>query len=328
MKEYLVNKNEEGLTLHKYLMRRLPNAAASLLYKQLRKKNINLNKKKADGNERLQEGDKIQVFFADETIAKFEGTVENTAVNPLPETKPAADMAALDILYEDEDILAIDKPAGMLTQKAAPEDISLNELMISYLLSKGSISEASLKIVKPSVCNRLDRNTSGIVLCGKTMKGLQYLSDILKKRDVHKYYYTLVKGKLLQGGRYEGYLTKSAKNNQVKITDKKLSAESQYIVTSYKSVRSFEALGVKLTLLEVLLETGRAHQIRAHLASLGYPVIGDPKYGDAGINKKFGKAYNIKRQLLHAARVEFPDGNIIKSPLPEDMKWLPGNPEA
>lgn len=331
MKEYLIKPNEEGLTLHKYLQRVLPGAGSALLYKQLRKKNINLNHKKADGGERLKSGDSIQVFFSDETINKFSAD-EATALATDTNIVQKISTEKIKVLYEDTDILALDKPSGVLSQKAEKNDISLNEMMLQYLFDKNDISEASLKTVKPSVCNRLDRNTTGIVLCGKTMKGLKYLSEILKDRSVHKYYYCIVKGNVKKGASFEGYLTKSSSHNQVRISDAPVNENSQYICTEYKPVYTTEIVipgdkdATKLSLLSVLLKTGRSHQIRAHLSSLGFPIIGDPKYGDIKLNKRIKRSFNVERQLLHAARVEMPDGKIIKSPLPEDMKWLPGIP--
>jgi len=331
MKEYNIKPNEEGMTLHKYLQRMLPGAGTSLLYKQLRKKNINLNHKKADGSERLSAGDTVQVFFSDETIDKFsESAIAQPAKSAATENNDY--MNSISVLFEDDDILALDKPAGVLSQKAEKQDISLNEMMLQYLLDKNAITAESMKTVKPSVCNRLDRNTTGIVLCGKTMKGLKYLSEILKDRSVHKYYYCIVKGEVKQSDSFEGYLTKSSSHNQVKITKEPVNDNSQYICTEYRPVHSTAIIipGDKtetiVTLLEVLLKTGRSHQIRAHLSSLGYPIIGDPKYGDIRFNKMIKRTYRVNRQLLHAARVEMPSGLIIKSPLPEDMKWLPGIP--
>lgn len=330
MKEFIVSKNEEGLALHKYLMRILPGAGASLLYKQLRKKNINLNSKKATGNEKIKADDRIQVFFSEETLNKFmSGTVEDISgfSDEGPETgKFDHDFPNVNVIFENEDILVLDKPPGVLTQKGKPEDISLNEEMLAYLLHTKAITYESIKVVKPSVCNRLDRNTSGLVLCGKTMKGLQYLSEILKDRSVHKYYRCLVLGTIDTEESYEAYLTKSESHNQVKITKQAINNQSQYICTRYKPIKNFkiEIPGVKerieVTYLEVLLITGRSHQIRAHLASLKHPLLGDPKYGNITINKLLNRKYKINRQLLHAYRVEMPGGEEYISPIPEDMR--------
>lgn len=328
MKEFIVDKNEDGYNLHKYLMKILPGAGASLLYKQLRKKNINLNNKKANGNEKLKADDRIQVFFSEETLNKFmNAALAGTETN---EKQFVFDFEYpnIHVIHEDEDILVLDKPAGVLTQKGKPSDISLNEEMLSYLMDKGTITADSIKTVKPSVCNRLDRNTSGLVLCGKTIKGLQYLSEILKDRSVHKYYRCVVLGSVTKKERYEAYLTKSESHNQVKITKEAINSQSQYICTEYTPIKemSISIPGVKeeikATYLEVLLITGRAHQIRAHLASLKHPLLGDPKYGDITINKLLNRKYKVNRQLLHAYRVEMPNGQVYISPLPKDMEQI------
>lgn len=320
MKEYIVDRSGEGLTLHRFLQRVLPLAGGSLLYKQLRKKNINLNKKKADGSERLVAGDTVQVFFSDETILKFEG--DNRKADDASITGAAGN---IDVIYENDDILVVNKPADMLTQKAEKDDVSLNEEMIAYLIAKGEIDNESMKVCKPSVCNRLDRNTSGIVLCGKTIKGLQMLSAALKDRSAHKYYRCVVIGEIKSSARYEGYLTKSKTHNQVKITKEPVNEDSQYICTEYSVIKSLtlEPEGdhkETVTCLEVRLVTGRSHQIRAHLASLGHPIAGDPKYGKSSVNKYLRKHYRVSRQLLHAYRVQLPGLKELKCPLPQDME--------
>ncbi len=324
MKEYIVDGKSEGLTLHHYLQRVLPGAGGSLLYKQLRKKNINLNKRKANGSERLVAGDSVQVFFSDETITKFEGEKQI-------QTDESISVASgnIDVIFENEDILIINKPADMLSQKAEKHDISLNEEMLAYLLKKGEITEESMKICKPSVCNRLDRNTSGIVLCGKTIKGLQSLSLALKDRSAHKYYRCVVVGEVRGAASYEGFLTKARSHNQVRITKEPVNEDSQYICTKYRPLGSvvLKPAGdneLTVTCLEVLLVTGRSHQIRAHLASIGHPIAGDPKYGKSGVNKYLRKHYGVKRQLLHAYRILLPGMEEIKCPLPADMSQFFG----
>ena len=156
-----ITDREAGQRLDKYLHRLLPEAGSSFLYKMLRKKNITLNGKKADGSEKITAGDMVTVYFAAETLARFMGESESE--------RTAYDLAyekltGITILYEDEHILLADKPAGILSQKADKTDLSLNEWLIGHLLHSKAISQEDLKAFKPSVCNRLDRNTSGIVL--------------------------------------------------------------------------------------------------------------------------------------------------------------------
>lgn len=296
MKEIVVTAMEAGQRLDKLLARYLKEAPKSFLYKMLRKKNITLNGKKADGSEKVKEADRIRLFFSEETLAKFTGTEKAGLAmqEEFPDTK-------LDIIYEDENVLLINKPAGMLSQKAGRQDVSLVEYVIGYLLRSGSITRENLDYFRPSVCNRLDRNTSGIVAAGKTIAGLQELSRMFRDRAMHKYYRCLVKGELKESCRLSGYLVKDEKRNQVRISREK-QPDSQPIETEYMPVRT----GNGLTLLEVKLITGRSHQIRAHLASVGHPIVGDTKYGDEKVNERFFREYGLKYQLLHSYRMELP----------------------
>ena len=161
MKELTIGKNEKGQRLDKFLQKYLKEASKGFLYKMLRKKNITLNGKKAQGNEMLEEGDLVKLFLSDETVAKFQGKREAVRY-------PVTD---LDIIYEDEDVVLINKKAGMLSQKAAPQDVSLVEYFLGYLQEKGEWDPN--QSFTPGICNRLDRNTSGMVVAGKSLQGLQ-----------------------------------------------------------------------------------------------------------------------------------------------------------
>ena len=313
----MIEKNEAGQRLDKFLAKYMNEAAKSFFYKMMRKKNITLNGKKCEGNEKLAEGDVVKLFLADDTIEKF-SSVQVQEVKKVD----------LDILYEDDEIILVNKPVGMLSQKAKETDESLVEYLIDYLLGSGKLTESGLRAFRPSVCNRLDRNTSGIVAAGKSLAGLQMLSGVFKDRSIHKYYQCLVSGEIRDVKTVDGWLLKDEKKNQVRIlTDveakrfegKGGDEEPKRIRTKYEPI----ATDGRFTLLRVTLLTGRSHQIRAHLASLGHPIVGDFKYG--GVSKVNPSGRTVKYQLLHSYRLEFPklaepfaylSGRVFEAPLP------------
>lgn len=308
-----IEENDAGQRFDKFLHKCLPQAPTSFLYKMLRKKNITLNGKKAEGKEILSLSDEVKFFLSDETFEKFAG--KECAEDYSEYEKAYKHWKHIEVVYEDHHILVLNKPLNVLSQKAVPEDISLNEWLIGYLLAKGTVTADSLKRFKPSVCNRLDRNTTGLVLAGKTLAGSQMLSKALKERTVHKYYRLYVKGRLEKEQTIEGYLLKDSTTNKVHIskeaskgkgraekkTGKPVDKEA-YILTAYKPIKLFQ----DKTLLEVELITGKTHQIRAHLASIGHPLIGDFKYGDKGFNQRYKDRFQVQSQLLHAYRIIFP----------------------
>ena len=214
MKELIIDRLGSNQRLDKYLAKYLSAANKSFIYKMLRKKNITLNNKKADGSEKLIEGDSVKIFFSDETLEKFtEGRYKasDNIIDYKSIYKP------LDIVYENNDIVLINKPSGMLSQKSEPKDISLVEYLTAYLLHSGSINYEDLNIFHPGICNRLDRNTSGIVAAGKTMNGLQKLSAHFKDRTLNKYYICIVKGEITKRQLVNGYLKKDHSCNRVTI---------------------------------------------------------------------------------------------------------------
>lgn len=220
----------------------------------------------------------------------------------------------------------VNKPCGLLSQKASPGDISLVEYLTAYLLENGEITPEELRRFRPSICNRLDRNTSGIVTAGKSLRGLQVLSGMIKERSVRKYYRTIVYGQMKESARVCGFLTKDEQHNKVWIGSEP-SEGSAPVETAYVPIQT----GAKHTLLEVHLITGRTHQIRAHLASLGFPIIGDYKYGDRKENDRLKKEFGLSHQLLHAYRMEFPEktaelenlsGLIVRAELPKQFETI------
>lgn len=290
MKLITVTTNEAGQRFDKLLAKYLNEAPKSFIYKMLRKKNITLNGKKASGSELLAAGDEVRLFLADETLDKFHTSSYQRAKTDL------------DIVYEDEHIILINKPAGMLSQKAKPGDVSLVEYLITYLVESGAVTKEQLASFHPAVCNRLDRNTSGLVIAGKSLAGLQEMSRLLQDRTMHKYYRCIISGTMHGTCHLKGYLCKDHARNQVTVS-KAPSHDAQPIETEYTVIGH----GKNVTLLEVLLITGRSHQIRAHLASIGHPIIGDTKYGNSKWNEAYRQSCGVKHQLLHAYRLEMPE---------------------
>lgn len=305
MRALVVTEQEAGQRLDKLLAKYLNLAGKGFIYKMLRKKNITLNGKKCDGSEKLAVGDEIKLFLSDETIEKF----SQTSIQKVKDTD-------LDILYEDEHILLINKPSGMLSQKAKETDESLVEYVISYLLKTGFLSPETLKTFRPSVCNRLDRNTSGLIVAGKSLAGLQIMASVFKDRSIHKYYQCVVKGNLTEKKIITGFLSKNEKTNQVTISKEERKGSSA-IMTEYEPLAHARRDGQEYTLLKVTLITGRTHQIRAHLASIGHPIVGDYKYGDAKVNETARKQYGIHSQMLHSFQILFPE-------LPKPLNYLSG----
>lgn len=308
MQKFIVTPNEAGQRLDKLLGKYLNLAPKSFIYKMLRKKNITLNHKKCDGSEKTAVGDEVTLWLADETIEKFRETkkIEHVSWH-------------FKVVFEDADILAVNKPAGLLSQKAKPDDISVNEEAISYLLEHKAIDEKALEVFKPSVCHRLDRNTSGLLIVGKSLYGLQHMSEILKERTAEKYYLCLVEGIVEKAQHIQGYLMKDESTNQVFISKEAISGSHQ-IETKYEPLgnNGFQ------TLLKVELITGRTHQIRAHLASVGHSIVGDGKYGSEKVNDWFRRHYHLKHQLLHSWQMMFDSYTLTAPVWPEFEKILKG----
>ena len=304
MQKITVSANEAGQRLDKLLGKYLSNAPMSFVYKMLRKKNIKLNGKKAQGNEKLTKGDQVEVFLSDDTWQKFAGAPGAEKQLPADLARAMKSSIRLSVIYEDPDILILNKPSGMLSQKAAPSDLSLNEYMIAYLLKKGDLKLAELATFRPSVCNRLDRNTSGLIVAGKSLAGLQQMGELFKKRTLKKYYLCIVKGRITEPAHIRGYLVKDEKTNRVSLSKGGFSKDAKGlpIETEYVPI----AWNEEMTLLKVHLITGRTHQIRAHLASTGHPLLGDYKYGSKKWNDRYKKEWKIEDQVLHAYQLTMP----------------------
>ena len=304
MIEIIVGKNESGQRLDRVLEKIFVNANTGFIFKMLRKKNITLNDKKADGKERLEIGASIKLWFSDESFEKLSGKkagdIKDLEKNPKVDKKSTETFKSY-IVYEDENTVIINKPAGLLSQKSNENDISVNDLLLDYL----EFDSKALNTFKPSICNRLDRNTSGLMVCGKTLEGLRVNNELIKTKAVSKYYLTLVKGRVEKLGSINAWLYKDEKTNKVTVKDKPFKGAG-LIQTEYEVLDYFK----DATLLLVKLITGKTHQIRAHLSSISHPIIGDFKYGDKSVNEKFKREYGIKSQLLHSFRLVYPNSDI------------------
>ena len=299
MKEYLINDNDEGQTLLKYSFRILESAPQSLIRKFLRNKNIELNCHRADGSEKLRSGDIVKFWLSDETFNKFSEKLS-------PERD--APEAALDeklIIYEDADYIIINKPAGILSQSDGTGKVSLNDMLLSYVPSGPAF--------KPSICNRLDTNTSGLVICGRSVRGLQTMDEAIRAHRIGKYYRCICSGRIEKDMKLEAYLKKDRGRNIVTVTDEPVKG-SEKIITMLHVLKCFE----NASYLEIELITGKSHQIRAHLSHIGHPLIGDLKYGT--------RDRSAGRQMLHAYRAVMPEdilyGKEFTAPLPEDFERI------
>ena len=278
MQEFIINTNSSGQRLDRYIKKLLPEIPTNLISKSIRKKNITVNNKKQKNNYILNNQDTIQIFFSDETLDKFKGKelykklkVPNKLLNLIENP-----------IYEDEDFIALNKPENLLSQPDKSGDISVSDLI--------NITGLKDETFSPAPLNRLDRNTTGIIIIPKNYKIQKEASELIRNRNSKKEYLTLVKGEITEPKRLENSFSKDNKSNLVTLSD------GNDLILDYKPLYTKNGL----TLLLVDLITGKSHQIRAQLAKAGYPIIGDIKYGDKGKNKEFERKYNLSNQLLHA----------------------------
>ena len=323
MKEIRIGTNEAGQRADKLLVKYFREASSGFLYKMMRRKNILLNGHKLCGSEILRQGDVLSVWFSDETFQKFRG--DDTAGKELARIRKSGSRP-LSILYEDDNILLIDKPAGLLSQKAKESDISTVDLITAHLIDNGSLTANDLRTFHPGIASRLDRNTSGILAAGKSLAGLQALNEMFRARTVRKYYRCIVSGEVSEGAHLCGYLRKDASCNIAEISDVPFDGALP-VETYYEPVQS----GSTMSLLNVHLITGRTHQIRSHLASVSHPVVGDMKYGDRAVNELFRRKYGVVCQMLHAYELIMPEidgplsylsGRSFIAPEPDIFKRL------
>lgn len=317
-----IKENEAGQRLDKFLHKFMPLAPSSFFYKMLRKKNITLNGKKAEGKEKLSAGDILSFYLSPETLKSFQESAGHYQAAYDEYERAYRELKGISVIYEDAHVIIMNKPAGILSQKAKPEDISLNEWLIGYLLVGNLTNAEQLSTFKPAICNRLDRNTIGLVIGAKSLAGSQKMNELIKSRNIRKFYQMIVKGHVRKEETLEGYLQKDEKANKVWLTKENFSGQAAYVKTRYYPLREF----ADRTLVEAELITGKPHQIRIHLSSTGHPILGDYKYGDKAWNDKYKRQFHVSSQLLYACRLEMPEleapfeglsGMLIEAPEPE-----------
>ncbi|MDR0223058.1 MAG: RluA family pseudouridine synthase [Oscillospiraceae bacterium] len=286
MKELTAGKNDAGRRLDRFLMKAFP-LTAGVVMKALRNKKIKVNGGRAKAAYKLAENDVVRIFLGDGFLSE---TPRAISLDEIP--------SELSVIYEDENILLADKPAGLLCHEGggnSPPDTLINRVK-AYLYKKGEFIPENENGFEPALCNRLDRNTRGVVIAAKTAEALRVLNEKIKRREIKKLYLCILTGVPKEkAATLTAYLEKDGASNTVKISGKK-TPQNKTIVTSYRVIG--ERGGMALA--EIDLVTGRTHQIRAHMAHIGHPLLGDGKYG-----RLTGKGAGFKNQALCGYKIIF-----------------------
>ncbi|MEG1330417.1 MAG: RluA family pseudouridine synthase [Eubacterium sp.] len=292
MKEYIIDQNSEEQRLDRFLNKLMPTAGKNFLQKMLRKKRIKLNGNRAEPKNIVVAGDKVQIYFSEETLSAFG---KEQIAYEIPRTYTYLFKQPV---FENDAILVINKPIGLLCQPDASGDLSLVDMAISYLNENTQTQSLTFR---PSISNRLDRNTSGIVMIPKDYATLKNVNAAIRERETIKEYHTIVKGILEKPDELRGYLTKDISTNTVFISDE-AGPDTKEVHLRYTPLETSSGY----TFLNIELFTGRTHQIRSQLSEAGYPIIGDEKYGDPTLNRQMQKTYDLPHQLLHSFHYAIP----------------------
>lgn len=278
-----IGPNEKGQSIDKFLKKWLKDVPLSAIYRAIRKGDIRVNGKKIKDKYILEEDDKVEAkYIKSETKSEFIRIDHK-----------------LKVTYEDDNIIIVEKKPGILVHKGDIEEDTLSNQVLSYLFDKGDYKPENEVTFTPSPCNRLDRNTSGLVIFAKNYQALINTNQMIRERNVEKYYMTLIKGKL-KDGLYEAWIKKDEKSNKSKVYSEE-ETEAKNISMKVKNIKTCGAY----SLIEIQLLTGRSHQIRAHLSSMGHYIIGDPKYGDKELNSYFNNKFGLDYQYLYAYKLIF-----------------------
>lgn len=293
MKKLVIRKNDANQRIDKYLKKLLCQAPSNFIYKMIRNKDVKINGKKVNERYILQENDILEMFLYEDKFQEF--TQEKDIFSLKREFK---------VLYEDHHVLIVDKPAGLLVHGDAHESVNtLSNQVLSYLKEKGELELDRTSTFMPGPVHRLDRNTSGIVIFGKTLQAMQDLNEMMKKRHhIEKTYLTICHGCLKENRELVGYIKKLENEDRVQFV-KKDDPQALYMKTIVEPMQ----WNNDFTLLQVKIVTGRMHQIRIHLSGISHPVIGDRKYGDFQLNRQLKQKFGLNHQLLHAYKICFKD---------------------
>lgn len=286
MRQLTVNKNDAGQRIDKFLIKLLPTMPQSLVYKSLRKKRVKINGKRAGERDILSVGDVLELYINDEF---FEAPTPEEAFMKIR-------TPSVNIVYEDENILLVDKPQGMVVHSDDKETVNtLISHIQAYLYQKGEYDPQAEHSFAPALCNRIDRNTRGIVIAAKNAESLRILNEKIKTKEVRKFYLCLACGIVKKDSdTLTSYMKKDEKANLVTVYNKP-TKDAKTAITKYRVEKRYK----NHTLLHIELITGRTHQIRAQMAAIGHPLLGDGKYGT------WGKNPLLKQQALCSYRVKF-----------------------